>query len=263
VSWWHALLLGLLQGVTEFLPVSSSGHLALAQLLIPGFEQPGVVFDAMLHVGTAAAVVWAERRHLVGWLTTTDGRRLIALLVVGTAATSVVAFPLRHLAESAFERALWVGLCLLLTGLIVIGTRWLRGGQAGETSTAWWQAAVIGLIQGMAVFPGISRSGTTIAGGLLSGLDRTWAARFSFLLSVPAIAGATLVSILGEREALKAAGSDFWMLSLLGGVAAAFAGYAALRVVIRTLASRHFHRFGWYCVVLGTVVVWIVSRGAS
>ena len=93
-SIWEAALLGLLQGLTEFLPVSSSGHLALAQLLVPGFSQPGVVFDAMLHVGTAAAVVWYERGEIRRWLTTPGGRRLLGLLVIGTIATAAIAGPL-------------------------------------------------------------------------------------------------------------------------------------------------------------------------
>ena len=93
---WQAALLGVLQGLTEFLPVSSSGHLALAQLLIPGFSQPGVVFDAMLHVGTAVAVVWFERRRIAEWASDAATRRVLALLVIGTAATTVVAFPLHR-----------------------------------------------------------------------------------------------------------------------------------------------------------------------
>ncbi len=91
---WQAVLLGILQGVTEFLPVSSSGHLALAQMLIPGFEQPGVVFDAMLHVGTATAVVWFERRQIIEWMGNARGRRLLGLLVLGTVATALIALPL-------------------------------------------------------------------------------------------------------------------------------------------------------------------------
>lgn len=255
MSWWQAVLLGLLQGITEFLPVSSSGHLALAQMLIPGFEQPGVVFDAMLHVGTAFAVVWAERRELVRWLTTPQGVRLAGLLVIGTLATAVVAFPLRDVAEEAFEQALWVGAALLVTAVVVGATARMRGGQRQEATTEWRQAVLVGLVQGLAVFPGVSRSGSTIAAGLLSGLERGWAARFSFLLSVPAIAGATLVQLVSEREAVVAAGGGFWLSCGLGAVIAAVSGVIALRLVIRTLSSRVFHRFAWYCLPLGLVVL--------
>lgn len=255
MSWWQAVLLGLLQGVTEFLPVSSSGHLALAQMLIPGFEQPGVVFDAVLHVGTAFAVVWAERRELVRWLSTTGGTRLAGLLVLGTAATAAVAFPLRDLAEGAFESTTWVGGGLLVTAAVVGATAAMRGGQREEPTTEWRQAVVVGVVQGLAVFPGVSRSGSTIAAGLVSGLDRAWAARFSFLLSVPAITGATLVQVVSEREALVVAGNGFWLACGLGAVAAALSGVVALRLVIRTVGSRVFHRFAWYCLPLGLIVL--------
>jgi len=253
--WWQALLLGLLQGLTEFLPVSSSGHLALAQMLIPGFEQPGVVFDAMLHVGTAAAVVFFERRRLAGWLSTTAGARLLALLALGTAATAVVAFPLRHYAEAAFERAPWVGAGLLVTTAIVFSTRFLGGGDRGEADTRWRHAVAAGLAQGLAVFPGISRSGATIAAGLSSGLERQWAARFSFLLAVPAIIAATAVQVVGERAELAAVGPGFWVACTVGGAAAGVSGYLALRVVLRTVSSRVFHRFAWYCLPVGVAVL--------
>ena len=255
-----AVLLGVLQGLTEFLPVSSSGHLALAQLLIPGFTQPGVVFDAMLHVGTAAAVVWYERDEIVRWMTTAAGRRLLGLLIVGTLATAVVAFPVKHTAEAAFSRPLWVGVALVITGLVVGVTRWLPGGKQDEAGMAWRQAAAIGLAQGLAVFPGLSRSGMTIVAALGSGLDRAWAPRFSFLLGVPAILGVTVLEIADERHALAAAGVGYWFACVIGAVAAGIAGYLALKVVIATLSSRVFHRFAWYCVPLGLVVVLIVWR---
>ena len=166
-----AVLLGVLQGLTEFLPVSSSGHLALAQILIPGFTQPGVVFDAMLHVGTAAAVVWYERGEIRRWMTTAAGRRLLGLLVLGTLATAVIAFPVKSLAEAAFVKPLWVGVALLVTGCVVGLTRWLAGGSRAEAGTGWRQAVLIGLAQGAAVVPGLSRSGMTIAAALGAGLD--------------------------------------------------------------------------------------------
>jgi undecaprenyl-diphosphatase len=184
---WQAALLGVLQGLTEFLPVSSSGHLALAQMLIPGFEQPGVVFDALLHMGTALAVVCFERQRIADWVGTDTGRRLLALLALGTAATILVAFPLRQVAVAAFSLPVWVGFGLLLTGGIVATTALLPGGAGDEVSTTWRQALAIGLAQGVAVFPGLSRSGVTIASSLGVGLNRRWAARFSFLLSVPVI----------------------------------------------------------------------------
>lgn len=255
-----AVVLGVLQGLTEFLPVSSSGHLALAQMLIPGFSQPGVVFDAMLHVGTAAAVVWYERREIRRWLGSAAGRRLLGLLILGTVATAAVAFPVKGAAEAAFDRPVWVGVALVVTGVVVALTRWIPGGTRTESGTRWRQAAVVGLVQGLAVFPGLSRSGLTITSGLAAGLDRAWAARFSFLLGVPAIAGVAVLEVAGEREALLSAGGWYWVACLLGAAAAAVAGYLALTIVVRTLSSRVFHRFAWYCLPVGVLVV-VLSWG--
>lgn len=261
MTWWQAVFLGVLQGVTEFLPVSSSGHLALAQRLIPGFHQPGVLFDAMLHLGTALAIVVFERNAVRQWLRSAAGRRMLLLLVVGTAATAVPAFPLRHLAEGAFLKPAWVGIALVVTGFVVVSTRCLSGDGSDEAGMTWRQAAVIGLAQGFAIFPGISRSGTTIAAGLGAGLERTWAARFSFVLAVPAIAGATLVEVAGARGQLAAMGSGFWLPCVLGAGAAGLSGYLALGVVLRTVTSRVFHRFGWYCIPVGVIVLLLAVGG--
>jgi undecaprenyl-diphosphatase len=255
----YALLLGILQGFTEFLPVSSSGHLALAQMLIPGFDQPGVLFDAMLHVGTAAAVVAFERRQIVEWAGSAVGRRVLALLVVGTLATAVVGFALRGVATRAFERPLWVAAFLVVTGCVVAATRWLGSGERGVERTSWREAAFIGLLQGLAVFPGLSRSGTTIAAGLGAGLERSWAARFSFLLGVPAVAGVTVIELLSHRHELASTSGSFALACIGGAVTAFIAGYVALAIVLKTVSSRVFHRFAWYCIPVGLIVLAIVA----
>lgn len=256
----HAVVLGILQGLTEFLPVSSSGHLALAQMMIPGFSQPGVLFDAMLHVGTASAVVWFERRRIVRWAGTRGGRRLLGLLVFGTLATAVVGFTLRGVATDAFHKSLWVGMALIVTGTVVAITRFLAGGHHGEESTGWKQVLVVGLAQGIAVFPGLSRSGLTIAAGLGVGLERSWAARFSFLLGVPAIAGATVFELASNSTELASTAPAFWVACAVGMLAAGLSGYLALRVVLWAVSDRVFHRFSLYCIPLGILVVVMSSR---
>ena len=261
MTWWQAALLGLLQGLTEFLPVSSSGHLALAQMLIPNFEQPGVVFEAVLHAGTACAVVWFERRTIIGWLGSNQGRRLLALLALGTLVTVAVAFPLRRVAVAAFSQPAWVGFWLLMTGLVVGSTRMLPGGHRDESQTTWRQVLAIGLAQGVAVFPGLSRSGVTIAASLGAGLDRAWAARFSFLLSVPVIVAVTVGQIFERRAELVAAGNGFLLACLVGALVAGVSGYFALQLVIKTVSSRIFHRFSWYCIPLGFLVLVLVWGG--
>ena len=258
---WQAALLGVLQGLTEFLPVSSSGHLALAQMLIPGFSQPGVVFDATLHAGTACAVVWFERKKIIGWFGSAVGRRLLALLMLGTLATVVIAFPLRRFAVAAFSLPLWVGVGLITTGVVVAVTRWVPGGTADETTTTWRQALIAGVAQGVAIFPGLSRSGMTIAASLGAGLDRSWAARFSFLLSVPVIVAVTAGQLFEERGEMVIAGNGFVVACLVGALAAGITGYFALQLVIRTVSSRIFHQFAWYCVPVGLLVLLLAWGG--
>ena len=247
--------MGLLQGLTEFLPVSSSGHLALAQAVIPGFHQPGVLFDAMLHVGTASAVVWYERGQIREWMGSAEGRRILGLLIIGTAATAVVGFALKEVATGAFHRPAAVGAALIVTGLVVLSTRFIPGRDRDEYRTTWKQVVLIGLVQGIAVFPGLSRSGFTITAGLAAGLERAWAARFSFLLGVPAIAGATLFELLAQRQELASISPQFWLACAVGGLAAALSGYVALLIVLRTVSSATFHRFAWYCIPLGMLVL--------
>jgi undecaprenyl-diphosphatase len=215
----------------------------------------------VLHVGTASAVVWYERRAIVSWLGSTQGRRLVSLLALGTLATVLVAFPLRRIAVAAFSQPAWVGVWLVVTGLVVGVTRLLPGGPHEEKSTTWRQALLIGLAQGVAVFPGLSRSGVTIAASLGAGLDRGWAARFSFLLSVPIIAAVTAGQIFESRVELMAAGSPFLFACFFGAVVAGLTGYVALRLVIKTVSSRVFHRFAFYCVPLGLLVLFLVWGG--
>ncbi len=255
MTWWSAAFLGVLQGLTEFLPVSSSGHLALAQMLIPGFRQPGVVFDAMLHVGTAAAVVWYERHHIVEWIGTRSGRRLLGLVAAGTVATAAVAFPLRQFAVAAFVRPLWVGVALLVTGGVVASTVRLPGGTSDENRMTWRQAMIVGLVQGLAIFPGLSRSGVTIAAGLASGLERSWSARFSFLLAVPAVIGVAVFELVGVWQSPLKPPNGLGFACLIGATTAAVTGFFALKLVIKTVSSRVFHRFAWYCIPLGLLVL--------
>jgi undecaprenyl-diphosphatase len=156
---------------------------------------------------------------------------------------------------AAFVLPVWVGFGLLLTGVIVAITKLLSGGSGTESTTTWRQALIVGLAQGLAVFPGLSRSGVTIAASLGSGLDRDWAARFSFLLSVPVIAAATVGQIFEKRAELVTAGNGFLLACVVGALAAGTTGYFALQLVITTVSSRVFHRFAWYCIPLGLLVL--------
>ncbi|MGC8915963.1 MAG: undecaprenyl-diphosphate phosphatase [Thermoanaerobaculum sp.] len=248
-----AILLGVLQGLTEFLPVSSSGHLALAQMLIPGFSQPGLAFDLVLHLGTVVSVLALEWGRLREALRQGHAPRLAGLLLVGTAATAALAFPLRSWAEGAFSKPLAVAAGFALTAVLLV--TFGRGDGGGEELPTWKQALAVGLGQGVAVFPGLSRSGTTISVALACGVNRRWAADFSFLLSIPAVAGAALVEAVREREALLAASSQWEMAALLGFVAAAGAGLAALCAVKRLVQQGRLAVFAFYLVPLAALVV--------
>ncbi|BCW94176.1 MAG: undecaprenyl-diphosphatase [Thermoanaerobaculum sp.] len=248
-----AILLGVLQGLTEFLPVSSSGHLALAQMLIPGFSQPGLFFDVVLHVGTMVSILVLEWGRIREAFRQGYAVRLAGLLLLGTAATAAVAFPLRARAEAAFEKPLWVAGGFALTAILLLLSS--KSKTQEERLPTWEQAVAVGLAQGVAVFPGLSRSGTTISVGLAVGVTRPWAADFSFLLSLPAVAGAALVEVMEEKDALLAAGSQWLAPALAGGLAAAVTGLFALTAVRKLVRSGRLAVFAWYLLPLCLLVV--------
>lgn len=252
---FSAILLGCLQGLTEFLPVSSSGHLALAQLLMPGLEPPGLVFEVALHLGTTGAVLALEWRRL--WDAFRGGYlvRLTSQLAVATAVTAAIALPLRRTAERAFEQPLVVAAGLALTGVLLLLLTKVGGGVQGPADTRWRAAMLVGLAQGVAVMPGVSRSGTTIVTGVAGGLERRWAADFSFLLSAPAILGAALVEGWAHREALAAAPASLWWQAGAGALAAALVGGAALLAVRRLVHGGRLHLFAYYVLPLAAVTV--------
>lgn len=248
-----SLFLGLVQGLTEFLPVSSSGHLALAQLLIPGFSQPGLVFDLALHGGTLFSVLVLEWERIREALQQGYALRLAVLLGVGTAATAVVAFPLRDMAEGAFSQPGWLGCGFLVTAALLLSSD--RPSPKDQGLPSLGQAVIIGLVQGLAVFPGLSRSGATVVTGLWTGVDRRWAADFSFLLSLPAIGGALVVEVLRQKESLQGQEGPFWAFLGLGALAAAASGLLALILVRRLVLQGKLGAFSWYLVPLGFLLL--------
>ncbi|MGQ9495357.1 MAG: undecaprenyl-diphosphate phosphatase [Thermoanaerobaculaceae bacterium] len=248
-----SLFLGLVQGLTEFLPVSSSGHLALAQLLIPGFSQPGLVFDLALHGGTLLSVLALEWERIREALQQGYALRLALLLGVGTGATAAVALPLRDLAEGAFSQPGWLGCGFLVTAILLLRSD--RPSPRGQGLPSLAQAVIIGLVQGIAVFPGLSRSGSTVVAGLWSGVNRRWAADFSFLLSVPAIGGALVVEVLRQKESLSAQPGPFWLSLGLAAFTAAASGFFALVLVRRLVLQGKLGAFSWYLLPLGFLLL--------
>lgn len=254
ISDLSAAILGLVQGLTEFLPVSSSGHLVLGQRLL-GINEPEMLFDVALHIGTLAAVVvvfwrdlWSMLRGL--WARDARGReglRLLMLVVVGTVPAALVGLLFKDLFESLFASVAAVGAALLFTGCILMSTRLAGPAKRGVMATGPGRALWVGVFQALAITPGVSRSGSTIAAALLAGMDRDLAARFSFLLSVPAILGAMLLQLIHLDRAAPVGMSAL----IIGGAVAAVSGFLALKLLIRLVRGGRLHLFAWYCWALG------------
>lgn len=251
----HMLVLAVVQGLTEFLPVSSSGHLVLAQHWL-GSREGDVFFDVVLHMGTLGSVLVVYRREVVRLLRC-DGpaRRYLAALAAGTLPAVAVGLAAKDTVERLFEDPRFAAGGLLLTALLLVSTRLRR--RADEPLPEPWEprpvpmlpAALVGLAQALAIMPGISRSGATIATSLWLGLPRAEAARFSFLLSVPAIGGALVLQI-ADGAAADASG----LPALLLAAFAAFAvGLLAIRWTALAVVQAHFWKFSVYCLAVGVI----------
>ncbi|MBW2019459.1 MAG: undecaprenyl-diphosphate phosphatase [Deltaproteobacteria bacterium] len=266
----YAAVLGIIQGLTEFLPVSSSGHLVLFQNLL-GLTEPEIFFDVSLHVGTLIALCVFFFEDLKGIATTLfsvstwSGQedtlwkrlrqkpemRLLGLILLGTVPTAFLGLVFRPMAEKLFSSVQIVGSMLLVTGLLLWLTRGLKreGRHVGQLMI--WDALLIGTIQGLAILPGISRSGATIAMGLFRGLSRETAVRYSFLLSIPAILGAMLLELGGAlTSGFPPAG-----VVLLGTFMAAAVGFAALKILIHLVKKGNLYAFAPYCWLLGILAI--------
>lgn len=256
------LVIGLVQGVTEFLPVSSSGHLVLAQRLL-GLASPGVFLEAMLHVGTLGAVLvvfWSDLRSLVQSLRgrgEVEQRKEVGLLLIGTVPAVVVGLLLRSTIEASFSSLWAIGLGLLVTAAALAwGVR--ARSTADRQVLGVRDAMVVGTAQALALFPGVSRSGMTISAGLRRGLSGSTAARFSFLLAIPALAGAGGLTLL---DALRHPHEVEWVGLLIGSTAAFASGWAALRLLLRLLRRGRFWVFAVYCALVGTATILWAALG--
>lgn len=255
----QAIILGLVQGATEFVPVSSSGHLVLVPWLL-NWESPGLVFDTVVHWGTLVAVLaffWRDWwklitawvRGLFRWEWSDPEARLAWLLVAGSIPAAVIGYLLEDFFESLFGQPAWVSLFLLVTaGLLALSER--LGEQKREIhDLRWLDALLIGLGQAAAIAPGISRSGTTMAAGLLRGMERAATARFSFLLATPVILGAGFFKLL---DLLSVADPLAQVPALVVGfVAAVVSGYACIWGLLRYLQRGRLYPFSVYCALVG------------
>ena len=276
VSVGQAVLLGAVQGLTEFLPVSSTAHLALAQRFLPGFAQPGILFDVLLHVGTLAAVVVQFRERLAktfaGLVSADSGARraawkLAGLLLLAVALTGAVAMPLKGIAVSGMTEFRRMGAALCATSVLLLVAQRVgrRRGDGGRTleEIRPRDAAAVGACQTLsAIFHGLSRSGNTISVGLFAGLSRRAAAEFSFLLSIPTILAAAAVENLHAYRHHTGPLSDGSSLPayLVGMAVSAVVGYFAVGLLLKVVISMRLTPFVVYCAVLGVALLLFGAR---
>lgn len=237
VNLLEALFLALIQGLTEWLPVSSSGHLVIFQKLF-GIKA-SVAFDVMLHLGTFFAVLYFLRKEILEICKLGEkSKKLLAYIIVGSLPIAIFGFAFKSFFESLFSSLMNVALALVFNGLILYSTKFFKGKKKLKFSDSLF----IGIVQAISLIPGISRSGITISAAILRGIDKKTAYKFSFLLSMVAILGASLLKfneIDFSQEPLE--------IILVGTIASAFFGYLALKTVVKFLLSEDFHKFAYYC----------------
>ena len=271
MSYLTAVLLGLVQGVAEFLPISSSGHLAIAEQLLnlQGASNVPEFFDVLLHLGTLVAVFiayWDDIRDMIVEFFAGIGdlahhstpnpvppaRRLILLIIVGTLPLFVMV-PFRHFFSSLGDNMYFIGGALIFTGILLFVSDRVHHGRKTEKTATMLDALLVGIGQAVALCPGISRSGMTITTGCFAGFERKFAVRFAFLLSIPAVIGANILSL---KDAIDA-GIDWASVPayLVGVAVAAVSGYACIRLLRYIAEKGRFGAFAYYCWAVGALTL--------
>ena len=269
MDFFMSVVLGFVQGVAEFLPISSSGHLSILQNWF-GMEEPDNLFNVLLHFATLIAVCVVYWRDIVDMITeffrgvsalasrtpskgpVPPARRLVMMVILGTLPLILV-LPVEDKVESLGASGLFVGLALLVTGAILFfSDRLARGRKNARTATVT-DALLVGCAQAVAVIPGLSRSGCTISAGMAMGFERNFAVRFSFLLSLPAVLGATLLKVI--HVAKDGVDTSLLPMYLVGMIVAGVVGYFAIQLVKLLAQKDKFGRFAYYCWGIGLVAI--------
>lgn len=251
---FEVIVLSVLQGIAEFLPISSSGHLALGKTLL-GLQEAGLRLDIALHVGTLLAVFAFYRKIIVRIVVNLEWTYVLKVILSAVPA-GVVGVLFKDQLETAFDSTRAVGCALLVTGGVLTATRFLPRGGKG---VSFGSALGMGIAQAIAILPGISRSGMTLAAARLSKIDAEKAAEFSFLMSAPPIAGAAFLEILKALKGAETvpAAEVSWILCAFGAVLSALVGYFALKFLLRSLKSDKFWLFGPYCFLAGLLALFL------
>ena len=283
----EAIIMGLIQGLTEFLPVSSSGHLAIFKNIFHVSTDTGLLFDVMLHMATLVAicfVYWKDIKELfvngccmVGlWVTnaviwignlfrgkdnrkeykrvlTTPYRRFVLMILISTVPTGILGILLEEVIGSASELLILPGICLILTAILLFIADRVKVGEKTEETASYKNSLIIGLAQGVATLPGLSRSGTTITACLLNGFSKEFAVKYSFIMSIPAILGAMVLQ-LKDFTLAEFAGGMIWNY-LAGMLVAGVVGYICIKTMLVVVKKNKFTIFSIYCLIAGIVSI--------
>lgn len=280
-----SIIMGIVQGVAEFLPISSSGHLAIMKHILHINADTGLLFDVMLHLGTLVAIFiafWKDIKELivegfkivgdffvnVGCLinnilsknkkkykkmVSTPYRKFVMLIIVSTIPTVIIGFLFKDTFEIAGATLLVPGLCLILTGLLLTIADRTKKGNKTESTASYKNAGFIGLAQGIAILPGLSRSGTTITACLVSGFDRSFAVKYSFIMSIPAVLGAVVLEM--KDFSMDTVGQSDLINYLIGTIVAGVVGYICIKTMLVIVKGKKFKYFAYYCFVIGIIAV--------
>lgn len=262
----QAIALGVVQGLTEYLPVSSSGHLVIAHHLF-GLAEPAVFFDVILHMGTLVAVVWFYRDTIAsilkgslkaltgGWAgfkpaSAFDPSFYYALMIIAASSpTGLIGVLFKDQLEGLFGSMSWTGVSFIVNGLMLLTVVWAKDREREVSDIKWWEAVAIGVAQGIAIVPAISRSGATITLALFMGMKKEKAAEFSFLLSIPAILGALALKLRHHSDVHSAVSLG------TGFIVSLVVGYFSLILLVTLMKRGKFQWFGYYCVAVGAAVL--------
>ena len=285
MSIFKAIILGIVQGLTEFLPVSSSGHLAIMKNLLHVETETGILFDVLLHCATLIAVLVVMYRDVFKLIVdffgivrdvainigrffsnltsihkkpyiviaSTSYRKFVVMLIISTIPTGILGILLSDVVESASVALLVPGVCLIATGLILFLSDLLKEGRKKPKNANYGDAFVVGVSQGVATLPGLSRSGVTITACLLCGFDRKFAVKYSFIMSMPAILGAMILE-LKDIGGTPIGGSDI-AAYIIGMIVAAVVGFFAIRIMLNLVMNRYFKYFAFYCLGVGAISI--------
>lgn len=284
MSFFEAILMGIVQGLTEFLPISSSGHLAISRHILD-LQLDNILFEVLLHFGTLIAIIAVYSKDVLELIINglkiigrcfkyiitgiqnlifndkkkspkiikDDKSKFVMLIIVASIPTAIIGLVLEKAIIKSFDILLVPGICLIVTGLLLRSTNKLNAGNKKEGKTSYKDAVIIGAFQGFAGLPGISRSGSTIVASLLRGLSREFAVKFSFLMSLPAVVGAMILQLRDlPMESIEAVITAPY---IIGMAVSALVGYLCIKFLIKLIKNNKLHYFAYYCFAVGIIVV--------